>query len=88
MLKCMNATIRALVIAVVLAFAVQSAQASRTTPEPIHTTARTKTDTVSVERDESPLEGLLILAGIVGVVILLAWAASRIGDRRGGHLVG
>jgi Mn2+/Fe2+ NRAMP family transporter len=87
MMKYMNTTIRALVIAVVLAFTVQVAQASRPA-DSISATARTTSEPTTTGREEAPLDGLLILAGIVGVVILLAWAASRVGDRRGGHLMG
>ncbi len=74
--------VRVLLLAAALAFAAQTADAARHTTEPVttaRTTARTKTDTTA-QQEELPIDGLLIIVGVVGLVILLAWVCSRVGD--------
>ena len=44
------------------------------------TTARTKGDAGAPDRGEVTVGGVLIIVGIVGAVIFLAWVCSRIGD--------
>lgn len=75
--------VRALLLAMALAFAVQAADARAETQQPqttARTTARAKGDAPAADRDAFGLEGALIVAGIVVVVVALAWVASRIGD--------
>ena len=79
--------IRAVLVALALAFAAHAAdargsdEASRAVAT-ARTTARTENGTPAAEQDSFPLGGLLIVAGIVGGLIVLAWIASRIGDSR------
>jgi hypothetical protein len=74
---------RALLLAAALAFSMQAAVAQssgeppRTTP-----TARTRSDAPATHRDESSQGGVLIILGIVGGLIVLAWICSRVGDNR------
>ncbi len=83
--------IRALLLAAALAFAGQTVGAAGSTPEQTATarttTARTKTDAAVAEPDDSSLGGVLIIVGIVGVVVVVAWVCSRIGDNRS-HVIG
>ena len=52
-------------------------------PQPVATTtAAARIDEYPADRDETPVGGILIIAGVVGGVILLAWICSRIGDSR------
>jgi hypothetical protein len=82
--------VRTLLLAMALTFATQAADARGNAADPPQMTARasarTKTDTDTTasvaERDGIPLGGILIIVGIVGVVIVLAWVASRMGDNR------
>jgi hypothetical protein len=78
--------VRALLLAVLLTFAAQAAEARSTATDQPQTTARstsrTKDGAGAPDRDSSSLDGLLIIVGIVGVVIFLAWACSRVGDNR------
>lgn len=79
--------VRALLLAAVLALCVQSADARSTAPDQVQTsatrgTARTKGDAVPADRDGISVDGVLIILGIVGVVIVLAWVCSRVGDTR------
>ena len=46
------------------------------------TTARSKGDAGAPDRGEVTVGGVLIIVGIVGAVIFLAWVCSRIGDSR------
>lgn len=77
--------IRALLLAVALAFTGPTADAARHTTEPA--TARTKADATAGYTGEAPVGGEVIIAGVVVVVIVLAWVASRIGDNRS-HVTG
>ena len=80
--------VRALLLAAALAFAGQTADAARHTTEQTataRTTARTRTDAAA--DDEFPLDGVLMIVGLVGAVILLAWVCSRIGDNSS-HVTG
>jgi hypothetical protein len=85
MLMHLRTSIRVLLLAMALTFAVNAA-GTRATAEPTHQTAltpnRTRADAPAHDRDEFPLEGALIIAGIIGVVIVLAWVCSRVGDNR------
>ncbi len=89
MLTYLATPVRTVLLAAILAFAAQTADARGTGADQpqtttVRTTARTKadTDTVATDRDGIPLGGILIIAGIIGVVIVLAWVASRMGDSR------
>jgi len=93
MLTYLATPVRTLLLAAILAFAAQTADARGTGADQpqtttVRTTARTKADTDTAatadtaERDGIPLGGILIIAGIIGVVIVLAWVASRMGDSR------
>jgi hypothetical protein len=76
--------VRTLLLAAVLAFAVQVAEARGDQPQTttVRATHRTKAEADVTERDGVPVGGILIIVGIVGVVIVLAWVCSRIGDSR------
>ncbi len=70
--------VRAVLLAVALVLATSAIEpriATATVP-----TARTRVDEYPAEHDETPVGGMLIIAGIVAGVILLAWIASRVGD--------
>jgi hypothetical protein len=88
MLTYLPTPVRAALLAAVLAFAAQTADARGAdqlqTIATTRSTARTKPDAEpsAAERDGIPVGGILIIAGIIGVVIILAWAASRVGDSR------
>ena len=77
------APVRALLLTAALVFATQTVAAGPTTPNhpQATSTARTKGDADATDRDGVPLGGVLIIIGIVGVVIVLAWVCSRVGDR-------
>lgn len=86
MLTRFHSPVRALLLAAILALAAQTADARSSAPDPPQTTARStarsKSDAVPTDRDGISVDGIVIIAGIVGVVILLAWVCSRIGDSR------
>lgn len=75
--------VRVLLLSAALAVAAQALDV-RAAPEPTQATtratARTRADAPSSDRDEFPYEGILIVVGIVGIVIGIAWVASRLGD--------
>lgn len=75
--------VRVLFLAAALAFSMQVAVAQGN-GEPPRTaaTARTRNDAPAATRDESSTGGVLIILGIVGGLILLAWIASRVADNR------
>ena len=78
-------SVRAVLLVVALTFTIDALGARATASPPqssAHTTARTRANAPAPNRDEFPLEGALIIVGIVGVVIVLAWVCSRIGDSR------
>jgi hypothetical protein len=75
--------VRALLLALALTFTAQAAVADSPATA-ARTTARSKAN-ANTEKDDTA-DGLLIIAGIVGVLILLAWLSSRIGDNRS-HVV-
>ena len=82
-----TAPVRALLLAAALAFAVQTAEARSTSADPVptttaRTTARTKGDATRANSNGVSVDGILIIVGIVGVVIVLAWVCSRMGDTR------
>jgi hypothetical protein len=83
----LRAPVRALLLAAALAFAAQTADARSTFADQpqtttARTTARSKGDAVPANRDGISVDGILIIVGIVGVVIVLAWVCSRFGDSR------
>jgi hypothetical protein len=90
MLTSFATPVRTLVLAAALVFAAQMAEARADSIDQPQTTARStartktdsKADTDPADRDGVPVGGILIIVGIVGVVILLAWVASRMGDNR------
>ena len=75
--------LRAVLLAMALAIMAQPAEAGSRT-----TTVRTRTETTVTESDDSSDGGVLIIAGIVGVVVVLAWVCSRIGDNRSSNVMG
>lgn len=81
--------VRSLLLTAALALAAPVAEAARHAPH--RTTEPSKSapaDTKSAPAgDEVPLDGLLIIAGIVVVVVLIAWLASRMGDNKP-HVMG
>jgi hypothetical protein len=84
MLLYLRTSLRDLLVALALALALSATSATATAtanPASARTTAPTKTDAAH-DRDEFPLEGALIIIGIVGVVIVIAWVCSRVGDTR------
>jgi hypothetical protein len=87
MLAFFTTSVRVAVLAAALAFTAQGALAGPTAaaPQPTataRTTARTPGEGPAAERGDGTLDGTLIIVGIVGVVILLAWVCSRVGDTR------
>lgn len=85
MLKHLALPVRVLVLATALTFVAQVAEARATEPTPTATvrgTARTKADAQAADRDDFPIEGALIVVGIVVFVVALAWVCSRFGDTR------
>jgi hypothetical protein len=86
MLNRFTRQVRTTLLAAILAFAALSADAHAAgTPLPIVATAttpnRSKHDTTPTD-DGIPVGGILIVLGIVGGIILLAWIASRMSDNR------
>lgn len=87
MMNSLPTFIRVGLLATVLAFTVQVANAGPPTPARVATTARTRNDAPVADNHEAPYGGLLIIAGIVGGVIVLAWICSRVSDNRRGNLM-
>jgi hypothetical protein len=80
MLTTMKTLTRNLLLAVLLLGVVSTAHATPSTPS---TEPTTVTHALTVPEEESfSLDGVLIVAGIVAVVVVLAWLSSRIGDNR------
>ena len=87
MLTYLVTPVRAALLALALVCSTQMADARATaTDQPqtatARTTARTRGDADAADRDGVPVGGVLIIVGIVGAVIFLAWVCSRIGDNR------
>jgi hypothetical protein len=82
MLTYLTTPIRAVLLAAALAFAAQTADARSTSTDQQTTTARTKGEAPPTERAGVSVDGLLLIAGIVGAVIIFAWVCSRVGDNR------
>jgi hypothetical protein len=85
MLMHLRISIRALLLAVALALAGSATSASAAThpgPASARSADHGKTGGAATDREEFPLEGALIIVGIVGVVIFIAWVCSRVGDNR------
>jgi hypothetical protein len=84
MMAQLTAPVRTLLLTAALVFATQTVEAQPSTSNHPQTTAtaRTKGDAAATDRDGVPLGGVLIVIGIVGVVIILAWVCSRVGDQR------
>jgi hypothetical protein len=89
MMNRFTSPVRTMLLAAILAFAALAADARATdvqsqpftTSAATRTTGRTKNDTTS-NNEGIPVGGILIIIGIVGGIILLAWIASRISDNR------
>ena len=81
MVACHMTPVRALLLALTLTFTAQAAVAGFTGQR---STARSNVDAAT--KNDDAADGLLILAGIVGVLILLAWVSSYISDQRS-HVV-
>jgi hypothetical protein len=85
MLNCFANPVRAFLLATILAFAALAAEgraATAQTPIATVTTGRSKNEENPSDRDAAPVGGILIVVGIVGGIILLAWVCSRISDNR------
>ena len=87
MLTYFRAPVRTLLLAAVLAFAAQAADARSPAPDQPQTTvtrstARTKGDAAPANADGASVDGVLIILGVVGAVVVLAWVCSRFGDSR------
>ena len=68
-------SVRTLLLVAVLALAAQPTHATGpAAPAPAARTARTEID------DDLHLDGWLIIAGLVGTLIFVAWIASRLGE--------
>ena len=72
MTRSISAPVRALALAIALALTAQTVAAYSTEPSP-----RAE---VAPAPDGIPLDGWLIIAGVVVVVIFLAWVCSRVSD--------
>lgn len=83
------APVRALLIVAVLLAAVRTADAGAGAPAP--TSKQTATEGAKAAppatNDDVPLDGLLIIAGVIGLVVIIAWVASRVGENRS-HVIG
>jgi hypothetical protein len=74
--------VRALLLAAALVFATQAVDANTApTNHPQTTTARSNGNAGATDRDGVSLDGLLVVAAVVGLVVLLAWVCSRVSDR-------
>ena len=71
--------VRALLLVAVLALSAQHVEAARPTTQP---TATARADRKRSADADDALDGWLILAGVVGVIVFVAWLASRFGDNR------
>jgi hypothetical protein len=85
MLSYFTAPVRAVLLAAALVLAAGALEARAV--DATVATARTRADEYPAGRDESPVGGILIIAGIVAGVILLAWICSRVGDNSRGNLM-
>lgn len=78
MVAFIRASVRSLLLGAVLALAAQPGYATSpttpTAPAPAGHTEGTRPD------DDLHLDGWLIIAGLVGAVVLIAWIASRLGE--------
>jgi hypothetical protein len=87
MLIALRTPVRSLLLAVVLAFAAQAVDARAAAGEQpqtttVRSTARSKGEAAPANPEGVSVDGVLIIVGIVGVVIFLAWVCSRFGDTR------
>jgi hypothetical protein len=90
MLNDLTTPVRAALLAAALVFAAHALEARAAGPAQAMATAataRTRTDEYPADRGEVPVGGILIIAGIVAGVILLAWICSRVGDSSRGNLM-
>jgi hypothetical protein len=90
MLNYLTTPVRAALVAAALVFAAHALEVRAAGPAQAlatATTARARTDEDPTDRDAAPVGGLLIIAGVVAGVILLAWICSRIGDNTRGNLM-
>ncbi len=85
MLKYLITSIRAVFFAALLTCAVPVAHAGPTR-EYTHTnavpTAHTTGEASQTDRAGATTDGIFIIVGIVGAVVLFAWVCSRFGDNR------
>ncbi len=82
MLTTMKTLTRNLLLAVLLLGLVSTAHATPTPSTP-STEPSAVTHALAVPEEEGiSLDGVLIVAGIVAVVVVLAWLSSRIGDNK------
>jgi hypothetical protein len=87
MLMSLRTPVRSLLLAVVLALAAHAVDARAAADAQPQTTtarstARSKGEAAPANPEGVSVDGVLIIAGIVGVVIFLAWVCSRVGDSR------
>jgi hypothetical protein len=86
MLPSLVAPVRILFLVAALALAASAVDARSSAPDQPQSTARTLSQSKGEPQAPAPdgvsVEGVLIILGIVGVVIVLAWVASRVGDSR------
>jgi hypothetical protein len=73
-------SVRALLLALALAVHTADGRGAADSTQPPAHTAQTRADAPGSDRDQ--FEGALLIAGIVGVGVALAWVCSRIGDTR------
>lgn len=90
MMNYLTNPVRAVLLVAALVLAAHATEVRGAGPAPAvatATTARTRAGEYPADRDEAPVGGLLIVAGIVAGVILLAWICSRVGDNPRGNLM-
>jgi H+/gluconate symporter-like permease len=77
MFASVRTSVRALLLALALAVHATSAAA-----DPPHPPAHTAAGAAVPDRDADQLDGVLVAAAVVGVVVVLAWVCSRVSDNR------
>lgn len=86
MVACFRTFVRSLLVTAALALAAPVADAGTRATESAKSVS-TETKPQSADADDAPLDGVLIIAGIVAVVVFAAWVASRVGDNKP-HVMG
>lgn len=79
MVTFLTTPVRVLLLFAVLALGAQHVEAARLTSQP---TAAARTDKKRPADPGDEFDGWLIIGGVIGVVVLVAWLASRFGDNR------